>query len=129
MDKRIPACCIFDSGCFSSARWHSVPFKRKALLQYDLSVGTLLGLLSKISLFRIKFDTEQMLPDAGDVQLSANLHALIFLITMLMLSRCVDCFNCISICPDKALSYGPVRFKKTEHETDESKRKFIAGSS
>jgi len=44
------------------------------------------------------------------------------------LSRCVDCFNCINTCQDKAISYGIVSFRRKVHETDENKRKVIAGT-
>jgi ferredoxin len=40
----------------------------------------------------------------------------------------VDCFNCITTCPDKALSYGIPRSQKKQASTDESKRNFIAAS-
>jgi ferredoxin len=40
----------------------------------------------------------------------------------------VECFNCVSICQDKAISYGIVELKKKKHETDESRRKVILSS-
>jgi len=43
-------------------------------------------------------------------------------------SRCVSCFNCVHTCQDKAITYGIVNFKKKVHETDEGRRKVIAGS-
>lgn len=90
-------------------------------------VGTLLGLLSKISLLRIRFD-ESTCSRCGRCSLSCKSSCIDFLNHNIDLSRCVNCFNCINTCPDKALSYGVVRLKKSKHETDESKRKFIAGS-
>ena len=89
--------------------------------------GTLLGLISKVSLFRIKFNTEKC-SRCGRCAIVCKSSCIDFLNYNVDVSRCVDCFNCVTTCPDKALSYGAVRLKKTEHLTDESKRKFIAGS-
>jgi polyferredoxin len=90
-------------------------------------VGTFLGLLSKVSLLRIKFD-ENACTRCGRCAIGCKSSCIDFLKHDVDVSRCVDCFNCINICPDKALSYGVVRFKKTKIKTDESKRKIIAGS-
>jgi formate hydrogenlyase subunit 6/NADH:ubiquinone oxidoreductase subunit I len=90
-------------------------------------VGTLLGLLSKISLFRIKF-IESKCTRCGRCSLACKSSCIDFLNLNIDISRCVDCFNCISSCPDKALSYSLVSSKPTEHKTDESKRRFVAGS-
>jgi len=90
-------------------------------------VGTLLGLFSKISVFRIRFD-ESKCTKCGRCSVGCKSSCIDFLQYKVDVSRCVDCFNCVTICPDKALSYGPVRLKKKEQETDLEKRKFIAGS-
>jgi len=90
-------------------------------------VGTFLGLISKISLFRIRFD-ESACTKCGRCSLGCKSSCIDFLNQKMDVSRCVDCFNCINTCPEKALSYGPVRLKKKAHVTDDSKRKFIATS-
>jgi polyferredoxin len=90
-------------------------------------VGTLLGLLSKISFIRIKFD-ETRCTRCGRCSLACKSTCIDFLNRDIDLSRCVDCFNCLKSCPDKAMSYGIVTFKKKEEVTDESRRKVIAGS-
>ena len=90
-------------------------------------VGTLLGLFSKISLFRIKFD-ESACTRCGRCAIGCKSSCIDFLKHDIDVTRCVDCFNCINVCQDKALSYGLVKFKKKDHITDESKRKVIAGS-
>ena len=89
-------------------------------------VGTLLGLISKISLLRIRFD-EDKCTKCGRCSIGCKSSCIEFLKYRVDVSRCVNCFNCISICPDKALSYGFVRMKKKTSITDNSKRKFIAG--
>ena len=90
-------------------------------------VGTFLGLLSKISFLRIKFD-EKACTRCGRCSLGCKSSCIDFLKYDVDVTRCVDCFNCINICPDKALSYGFLKINKKEHETDESKRKVIVGS-
>ena len=90
-------------------------------------VGTLLGLISKISLFRIKF-IESKCTHCGRCTVGCKSSCIDFLNQDVDVSRCVDCFNCITICPDKAISYSLLGSKSTEHKTDESKRKFVAGS-
>ena len=90
-------------------------------------VGTLLGLISKISLFRIKF-SESKCTRCGRCSLGCKSSCIDFLNYNIDVSRCVDCFNCINTCPEKALSYSLVSSKHPEQATDESKRKFVAGS-
>jgi ferredoxin len=90
-------------------------------------VGTLLGLISKISLFRIKFD-ESKCTRCGRCAIRCKSSCIDFLQHKVDVSRCVDCFNCIDVCQDKALSYSLVSFKSKEQEPDPEKRKFIAGT-
>ncbi|MBN2863347.1 MAG: 4Fe-4S binding protein [Bacteroidales bacterium] len=90
-------------------------------------VGTLLGLLSKISLFRIKIE-ESTCTRCGRCSIGCKSSCIDFLNYHVDVTRCVDCFNCIKICPEKAISYGVVSFKKKAHKTDLNKRKFVAGS-
>ena len=89
-------------------------------------VGTLLGFLSKVSLFRINFD-EKACTRCGRCSLGCKSSCIDFLKHDIDVTRCVDCFNCISTCQDKAISYGIVKLKKKEHETDENKRKVFIG--
>jgi polyferredoxin len=90
-------------------------------------VGTFLGLLSKVSIFRIKFD-ESACTRCGRCSVGCKSSCIDFLKHDIDVTRCVDCFNCINICQEKALSYGVVTLKKKEHKTDESKRNAIITS-
>jgi len=90
-------------------------------------VGTLLGLFSRISLLRIKFD-EDKCTKCGRCSVGCKSSCIDFIQQEIDNSRCVNCFNCIKICPDKALSYGFVSLKKKVHSVDTDKRKFIAGA-
>lgn len=90
-------------------------------------VGTFLGLISKISIFRIRFD-DQKCTRCGRCSLACKSSCIDFLNKDIDVSRCVDCFNCLKSCPEKALSYGLVSVRKKENEIDIERRKVIAGS-
>jgi len=90
-------------------------------------VGTFLGLISKISFLRIKFDDSKC-SRCGRCSIVCKSSCIDFLNKNVDLSRCVGCFNCLKSCPDKAISYGIVSFGKKEAETDLERRKVIAGS-
>lgn len=89
-------------------------------------VGTLLGLISKVSILRIKFN-ESECTRCGRCSMRCKSSCIDFLKPDVDITRCVSCFNCIHTCQDKAISYGIVNFKKKVHETDGNKRKVIAG--
>jgi ferredoxin len=89
--------------------------------------GTLLGLISKVSILRIRFD-ESKCTRCGRCTIGCKSSCIDFLKLHVDVSRCVDCFNCINNCPDKAISYGVVKLKKKPHETDPERRKVIAAS-
>ena len=93
-------------------------------------VGTLLGLVSKISIFRIKFD-EDRCTRCGRCAMACKSSCIDFLNKNVDLSRCVNCFNCIDACKENAMSYGLVRLKPKQlstDDTDSSRRGFLAGS-
>jgi polyferredoxin len=90
-------------------------------------VGTFLGLLSKISIFRIKFN-ETACTRCGRCAIRCKSSCIDFLKPDVDISRCVSCFNCIHTCQDKAITYGLVSLKKKDHKTDESRRKIVIGS-
>ena len=90
-------------------------------------IGTILGLISKISLFRIKFD-EAACTRCGRCAIRCKSSCIDFLKPNVDISRCVSCFNCIHTCPEKALSYGIAGTRKKVQEVDEGKRKVIIGT-
>jgi ferredoxin-type protein NapF len=91
-------------------------------------VGTFLGLLSKVSVLRIKFDDPKC-TKCGRCAVACKSSCIDFLNKSVDHSRCVGCFNCLKSCPDKALEYGPVSLKIRKQEgrnlTDTGKRRNI----
>jgi polyferredoxin len=90
-------------------------------------VGTFLGLISKISLFRIKIE-ESNCSRCGRCALACKSSCIDFMNRSVDLSRCVSCFNCLSNCPDKAISFGLPSGKVAEKAVDSGKREFVAGT-
>ncbi len=91
-------------------------------------LGTFLGLISRISVFRIKIDSENC-THCGLCAVNCKASCIDFKNEHVDLSRCVTCFNCLTACRDDAISYGLVKIspKKTETVPDQDKRGFIAG--
>jgi polyferredoxin len=90
-------------------------------------VGTFLGLVSKISIIRIRFNEEKC-NRCGRCAVACKSSCIDFLNHNIDITRCVDCFNCLKSCPEKALSYGLISAKTREPITDDGRRKFVAGS-
>jgi polyferredoxin len=94
-------------------------------------VGTFLGLLSKISVFRIKFDNDRC-TKCGRCAVACKSSCIDFVNMKVDNSRCVNCFNCISSCPDKAMKYGLVQVgtgnNQANRVTDKGKRNFVITS-
>lgn len=101
-------------------------------------VGTLLGFVSKFSLFRIYIDKESC-SKCGRCDRICKSSCMSFRDSEVDFSRCVACYNCLSICPDNAVKYSLI--KKTGKPfqagteiagkvkgTDESKRNFLLSS-
>ena len=93
-------------------------------------VGTLLGLLSKISLFRIKMDMTTC-TRCGKCAVVCKAGCIDFRNMTLDFDRCVGCFNCLDTCDTESINY-QISFKPVElHEdnkTTNSKREFITKS-
>ena len=92
-------------------------------------VGTFLGLLSKLSIFRIRFEEEKC-TRCGRCAMACKSSCIDFLNKHIDVSRCVNCFNCLDSCSENAMSYGPVRLRRStkKEDTDPSRRSFITGS-
>lgn len=91
-------------------------------------VGTLLGLISRHSLFGIHIDADKC---TGCRKCEHRCKAMCIDIDTksVDLSRCVDCMDCIGECKAGAISFGRKATKPMgKDEVDDSRRKFVAGT-
>ncbi len=86
-------------------------------------VGTLLGLISKFSLFKIKIEDHKC-KSCGKCEFVCKSECIDSKNKNIDFTRCVGCFNCLSVCPSKGINF-EFDYKKIKNSTDESKRKFI----
>lgn len=69
-------------------------------------VGTLLGLLSRISIFRIKM-IESRCTKCAKCAFECKASCINVKSLEVDFSRCVGCFNCLQVCPEDAIKYLP----------------------
>jgi polyferredoxin len=86
-------------------------------------VGTLLGLFSKFSLFKIKID-QSACTRCGKCSSKCKAECIDVKSKNIDFDRCVGCYNCLSVCPENGINF---RLSKKNNITpmDESKRSFF----
>lgn len=87
-------------------------------------VGSFLGLISRISLFRVRID-ESKCTKCGVCSLACKSECIDSKENKIDYSRCVSCFNCLDRCKTKALHYD---FAFPVTATSASRRTFLATS-
>lgn len=93
-------------------------------------VGNLLGLVSKISLFKIGFDSSSC-TRCGKCSVVCKAGCIDFRNANLDFERCVGCFNCIDSCDSNSIKFKlstSLAGKSKKNETIGSKREFITKS-
>lgn len=91
-------------------------------------VGTLLGLVSRISLFKIRMNPVTC-TKCGKCSFACKSSCINVKDLQVDFSRCVACYNCISACPEDSIKYElALPAKRNSEETDHSKRHFIGKS-
>lgn len=88
-------------------------------------VGTLLGLISKISIFKIRIN-DAGCTKCGKCQVACKANCIDIKTMQVDESRCVSCYNCIPVCNESAIGYA--RQKKQVQpvvETANSGRRFF----
>jgi ferredoxin len=105
---------LFPIAVLGVVGWFSIKYGR-LYCNSICPVGALLGLISKLSLYKIKFD-EKACTSCGACErvcksecIESNEHELDF-------SRCVSCFNCFKACPAGGFKYEYSFGKKKEVE-------------
>ncbi len=92
-------------------------------------VGTLLGLISKISLFKVRFNLAGC-NQCGQCMFTCKSQCIDIKQQEVDFSRCVGCGNCMRSCDKSAIRYSlaPARKPKLRQPADQSKRHFVTGS-
>lgn len=91
-------------------------------------VGTFLGLVSKISLFKIKIN-KSTCTQCGKCQVACKANCINVKTMEVDESRCVSCYNCIPVCEDESIAYmrslKPIAVKE---KMDSGRRFFLAAT-
>lgn len=85
-------------------------------------VGTVLGFLSRFSLFRLRFDNAKC-TKCGLCERGCKASCIDSKNMRIDNSRCITCFNCIEKCKSGAIKYGPVynlRLKNDSYKKEET---------
>ncbi len=91
-------------------------------------VGTFLGFISKVSLFKIKID-QSGCNQCGKCMFACKAQCIDVKHQTVDFSRCVGCGNCLKACDKDSIKYALITAKdKPAAKTDSSKRQFIASS-
>jgi ferredoxin len=90
-------------------------------------VGTFLGLLSRVSLFRINMDKVSC-TQCGKCSAVCKSSCINVKEMKVDISRCVDCYNCLKICPSISIGYRLAIADKNAGKADPSKREFLSKS-
>ncbi|MDU1892447.1 MAG: 4Fe-4S dicluster domain-containing protein [Dysgonomonas sp.] len=92
-------------------------------------VGTLLGFVSKFSLFKVRIDSEKC-NSCGLCAMKCKASCIDSKNQTIDSSRCVDCFNCLGSCSKNALKFAPYSKRKVKNVTDDkadtNRRQFLA---
>jgi ferredoxin len=90
-------------------------------------LGTVLGLLSRVSLFRISMDASTC-TKCGKCSVDCKSSCISVKNLQVDFSRCVACYNCISVCPESSIQYELHRGNNkgnNKGSADISKRDFL----
>jgi len=87
-------------------------------------VGTFLGVLSKISIFKIGIIEDNCIK-CGECEVACKSNCIDSTNEIIDFTRCVGCFNCFEVCPSIGISYIPRYSKPKAENINSDKRCFI----
>ncbi|MFC2138633.1 4Fe-4S binding protein [Bacteroidota bacterium] len=99
-------------------------------------VGSILGLISKVSFFKISIDNDTC-TSCGLCERVCKAKCMNFKEFYVDVTRCVGCYNCLTVCKSDSVKYNfsipKLKFRKpkainTGKEHDENRRKVITGT-
>jgi polyferredoxin len=96
-------------------------------------VGTILGFISRFSLFKVQFDNDKC-NSCGLCAMKCKASCIDSKELTVDYSRCINCFNCIEACKRDAMHYKPIWSKKNKDnkvvkgDVNQSKRRFISAT-
>ena len=96
-------------------------------------VGTVLGFISRYSLFKVQFDNEKC-NSCGLCAMKCKASCIDSKKLIVDYSRCINCFNCVEACKRDAMHYKPIWSKKASVkeaiivDVNQSKRRFLTST-
>jgi len=79
-------------------------FKGRFYCNTVCPVGSLLGLISKISFFKIQIDKERCI-HCKKKEKTCKSSCIDHAVEHIDFSRCVSCFNCLTVCPNSSINF------------------------
>jgi ferredoxin len=103
-----------------------VYYKGRLFCNTICPVGSILGILSKISFLKIRIENNSC-TQCGKCQAACKANCIDIKLQNIDETRCVSCFNCIQSCSESAIGYrtAPKKEFQKNTKTDTSKRDFI----
>lgn len=102
-------------------------FKGRLYCNTVCPVGAFLGLLSKISLYKIRINSVSC-TKCGKCQIACKANCIDIKTLNIDETRCVDCYNCIPVCESDSIGYKLTLAPGTPEQTNVGKRGFIKAS-
>lgn len=89
-------------------------------------VGTVLGLISKFSLFKIRIEASTC-NQCGKCQAACKANCIDIKALSVDTSRCINCYNCIQACDDDSIFYAKTskQLRPVKVEKNDSTRRFV----